>query len=65
MKGLTIRDLLFWAMMERGYAKDDRIRAVWEQIVRRVRECVETYYKPKGGDRGPRRPDSAGAGPRG
>lgn len=47
MRGLTLRDLLFWATCKRDYARDDRIRAVWEQVVRRITTCVETYYKPK------------------
>lgn len=27
-RGLTIRDLLFWAKIELGYAADERLRAV-------------------------------------
>ena len=58
-RDLTLRDLLFWVTMKKGYTRDDRIRAVWEQVERRVRDCVETYYKPKD-DYGQNRPHTKG-----
>lgn len=55
---MTLRDLLFWATIEREDARDDRIRAVWEMVVRKIRECVKTYHGEED-QHGPRKPDVA------
>lgn len=57
-RGLTIRDLLFWARIEKSYARDDRIVAIWEAVIRKIGECVKTYYG-KEARHEPRRHDDA------
>jgi len=57
-RGLTLRDLLFWATIELKGAADDRARAIWAQVVRRIEECAKTYER-KAAPHGPRRNDVA------
>lgn len=56
-RGLTLRDLLFWATIECKDARDERARAIWKLVVRRIEDCVRTYHGKEGCD-GPRRPDA-------